>query len=238
MSHTAQTTYYGLPIYEDKAGNQPTYLGDWNETMRTLDSSLNAVASQSSGVVNTAKQALSTAQQAQQTANAANTVANSAQQTASDLSDKVQTAQQTAEQANSAAETAQSTAESANSTAQQASRTASNALSQAQEAKSTANGVLTRLDNVRKMTIVTQTFSNSEGNTYIDINANDIKEWLDVSDISNRTLFASAINGDFTANGSLLIQSVAVNATSWYVRVWLDKPQSTTFSINFFFACI
>lgn len=237
MSHTAQTTYYGLPIYEDKAGNQPTYLGDWNETMRTLDSSLNAVASQSSGVVNTAKQALSTAQQAQQTANAANTVANSAQQTASDLSDKVQTAQQTAEQANSAAETAQSTAESANSTAQQASTTASNALSQARQANSTANGVLTRLDNVRKMTIVTQTYSNSGGNAYIDIDGNNIKEWLDVSDISNRTLFVSAINGDFTANGSLLIQSIAVNITSWYVRVWLDQPQSTTFSINFFFAC-
>lgn len=251
MSHTAQTTYYGLPIYEDKAGNQPTYLGDWNEAMRTLDSSLNAVAGQSSGVVNTANQALSTAQQAQQTANAANTVANSAQQTANGLSSRVTTAQQTAKAANTAAGTAQSTAESANSTAQQASTTASNALSQAQTAASTAgtaqstaqnaqntaNGAITRLDNVSKMTIVTQIFNNSSGNEYIEIAGTSIKKWLDVSDVSNRTLIVSAINGDFTANNYLSIRTIAVNTTTWDVRVWLGQAESVAFRINFFFAC-
>lgn len=30
MPYTAQTKNYGLPIYEDKPGNKPTYLGDWN----------------------------------------------------------------------------------------------------------------------------------------------------------------------------------------------------------------
>lgn len=251
MSHTAQTTYYGLPIYEDKAGNQPTYLGDWNETMRTLDSSLNAVASQSSGVVSTANQALSTAQQAQQTANAANTVANSAQQTANGLSSRVTTAQETAEAANTAAGTAQSTAESANSMAQQASTTASNALSQAQQANSTAgtakstatsaqntaNDVFTRLGNVSKMTIVTQTFNNSNGNEYVEIAGTSIKEWLDVSDVSNRTLIVSAINGDFTANSNLSIRTIAVNTTTWDIRVWLGRVESAAFRINFLFAC-
>lgn len=251
MSHTAQTTYYGLPIYEDKVGNQPTYLGDWNETMRTIDSSLNAVAGQSSGVVNTANQALTTAQQAQQTANAANTVANSAQQTANRLSSRVTTAQKTAEQANTAAGTAQSTAQTANSAAQQASTTASNALSQAQSAastagtaqttaqsaQSTANGVVTRLDNVSKMTIVTQTFNNSGGNEYVEISGTSIKEWLDVTDVSSRTLIVSAINGDFVANNGLSIRTIAVNTATWNVRVWLGQAESVAFRINFFFAC-
>lgn len=251
MSHTAQTTYYGLPIYEDKAGNQPTYLGDWNEAMRTLDSSLNSVASQSSGVVSTANQALTTAQQAQQTANAANTVANSAQQTANGLSSRVTTAQETAEQANTAAGTAQSTAQTANSAAQQASTTASNALSQAQSAastagtaqttaqsaQSTANDVVTRLDNVSKMTIVTQIFNNSDGNEYVDIAGTSIKEWLDVTDVSSRTLIVSATNGDFTASNHLSIRTIAVNITTWDVRVWLGKSESAPFRINFFFAC-
>lgn len=251
MSHTAQTAYYGLPIYEDKAGNQPTYLGDWNETMRTIDSSLNAVAAQSSGVVTTANQALSTAQQAQQTANAANTVANAAQQTANGLSDAVETAQQTAEQASTAAGTAQSTAQTANSAAQQASTTASNALSQAQTAASTAgtaqstatsaqnaaNNLTTRLDNVTKMTIVTQTFSNSGGNEYVDVPGTSVKEWLDVSDVSGKTLAVSAANGDIAANANLSIRTIAVNSTTWDVRVWLGQSESTAFRINFFFAC-
>lgn len=251
MSHTAQTTYYGLPIYEDKAGNQPTYLGDWNDTMRTIDSSLNAVAAQSSGVVTTANQALTTAQQAQQTANAANTVANSAQQTASGLSNAVETAQQTAEAANTAAGTAQSTAEAANSTAQQASTTASNALSQAQTAASTAgtaqstatsaqnaaNNLTTRLDNVTKMTIVTQTFNNSGGNEYVDISGTSVKEWLDVSDVSGKSLIVSAVNGDIAASGNLSLRTIAINSTTWDVRVWLAQSVSTAFRINLFFAC-
>lgn len=248
MSHTAQTTYYGLPIYEDKAGNQPTYLGDWNETMRTLDSSLNAVAAQSSGVVSTANQALATAQQAQQTANAANTVANSAQQTANGLSSRVTTAQETAEAANTAAGTAQSTAESANSTAQQASTTASNALSQAQtaagtagtaqstaqDAQNTANNVTSRLDNVSKMKIVTQIFNGSGGNEYVDVSGSNVKEWLDRS---GGTLIVSAVNGDIAASPNLSIRTVAVNTTTWDVRVWLGQPESNPFRINFFFAC-
>lgn len=246
MSHTAQTTYYGLPIYEDKAGNQPTYLGDWNEAMRTLDSSLNSVAGQSSGVVNTAKQALSTAQQAQQTANAANTVANSAQQTANGLSSRVTTAQETAEAANTAAGTAQSTAESANSTAQQASTTASNALSQAQKAASTAgtaqstaqsaqgtaNNAAQKLTGIAKIAIVTTTFNNSGGNEYVDINGSDIKSWLKVTDLAGKTLIVLACNGDFTASGSLSIRTIAINASTWNTRIWLGQVESTAFRLN------
>lgn len=247
MSHTAQTTYYGLPIYEDKAGNQPTYLGDWNDTMRTIDSSLNAVAAQSSGVVSTANQALTTAQQAQQTANAANTVANSAQQTANGLSSRVTTAQETAEAANTAAGTAQSTAESANSTAQQASATASNALSQAQQANSTAgtasstatsaqntaNNALQRLYGVNKISINSEIFQNSGGNEFVDIPASKIKSWLAIDDISNRTLFVMVCNGDLSANSNLSVRGCAVTANTWDVRVWLGAAATSAFRLNF-----
>lgn len=247
MSHTAQTTYYGLPIYEDKAGNQPTYLGDWNDAMRTIDSSLNAVASQSSGVVNTANQALSTAQQAQQTANAANTVANSAQQTASGLSDAVETAQQTAEQANTAAGTAQSTAESANGTAQQASTTASNALSQAQQANSKAGTAQSTADSaktiaskasakiaaVSRIHVGSKTFENSSGNEYVTIPGSSIKTALGVSSTAGKTLAVSVCNGDFNAAPLLAINTVAIDQTTWDVRVYLGATLTSAARINY-----
>lgn len=246
MSHTAQTTYYGLPIYEDKAGNQPTYLGDWNETMRTIDSSLNAVAGQSSGVVNTANQALSTAQQAQQTANAANTVANSAQQTASGLSEKVQTAQTTAEQANTAAGTAQSTAESANSTAQQASMTASNALSQAQQANSTAgtaNSTATsaqqtateatsKLSRISKISLISKVFPSGASASF-DFTGTEIAQALDLSapDTSG-VLSVFACNGDSSANTDVPIRSVAINSKNWNVTVHIDSAVNGAARVN------
>lgn len=247
MSHTAQTTYYGLPIYEDKAGNQPTYLGDWNDTMRTIDSSLNAVAAQSSGVVTTANQALSTAQQAQQTANAANTVANSAQQTASGLSEKVQTAQTAAEQANTAAGTAQSTAEAANSTAQQASTTASNALSQAQAANSTAgtanstaesaqtiaNKASVKIAAVSKICIGSSTFSSSEGE-FVTIPGSTIRTALGVgSNTSGKTLAVSVCNGDIDAAPSLAINTIAIDQSTWDVRVYLGATVSSAIRLNY-----
>lgn len=246
MSHTAQTTYYGLPIYEDKAGNQPTYLGDWNDTMRTLDSSLNSVAGQSSGVVNTANQALSMAQQAQQTANAANTVANSAQQTANGLSSRVTTAQETAEAANTAAGTAQSTAQTANSAAQQASTTASNALSQAQQAastagtaqstaqkaQSTANTAANKLTRIQKIGFVSITKPNSGGQEYVDVPGSDIKSWLEVTDTAGKTPIVLACNGDFAANNNLSIRTIAINANTWDTRIWLGNVESIAFRLN------
>lgn len=246
MSHTAQTTYYGLPIYEDKVGNQPTYLGDWNEAMRTLDSSLNSVAGQSSGVVSTANRALSAAQQAQQTANAANSVANSAQQTANGLSDAVETAQQTAEAANTAAGTAQSTAQTANSAARQASTTASNALSQAQTAASTAgtaqttaqsaqsiaNSAFNKLTRIQKIGFVSITKSNSGGQEYVDVAGSDIKSWLDVTDTTGKTPVVLACNGDFAARSNLSIRTIAISTDTWNTRIWLGQAETTAFRVN------
>lgn len=246
MSHTAQTTYYGLPIYEDKAGNQPTYLGDWNDTMRSIDSSLNAVAAQSSGVVSTANQALTTAQQAQQTANAANSVANSAQQTANGLSDAVETAQQTAEAANTAAGTAQSTAESANSTAQQASTTASNALSQAQTAVSTAGTAqstatsaqqsateaTSKLSRISKISLISKVFP-SGASAWFDFTGTEIAQALDLSSPdASGVLSVFACNGDSSANNNVPIRSVAINSQNWNVTVHVDSAVSGAARIN------
>lgn len=249
MSHTAQTTYYGLPIYEDKAGNQPTYLGDWNETMRTIDSSLNAVAAQSSGVVTTANQALSTAQQAQQTANAANTVANSAQQTASGLSSAVETAQQTAEAANTAAGTAQSTAETANSTAQQASTTASNALSQAQtaastagtaqstanEAKSLATTASNKILNLTSFGVISDVISTNPQSNFQIPQAKILSALRLTSKPSSGTLCVFVCNGDITSAPDLSIRTVAINQSNWNVVVYLGEPANYTFRYN---ACV
>lgn len=248
MSHTAQTTYYGLPIYEDKAGNQPTYLGDWNEAMRTLDSSLNSVAGQSSGVVNTANQALSTAQQAQQTANAANTVANSAQQTANGLSSRVTTAQETAEQANTAAGTAQSTAESANSAAQQASTTAANALSQAQTAASTAGTAQTTANQAKtaiaslnttfvmleRVSMVTKIYTSGATRSF-DLTPDEVLRALNYSTKpgGKYNLFAQACNGDRAAVNSMPIRSCAVNASTWEVNAFIESPVTTVSRVNF-----
>lgn len=248
MSHTAQTTYYGLPIYEDKAGNQPTYLGDWNEAMRTLDSSLNAVAGQSSGVVTTANQALSTAQQAQQTANAANTVANSAQQTANGLSSRVTTAQETAEAANTAAGTAQSTAESANSAAQQASTTAANALSQARTAASTAGTAQTTANDAKTATdslsatfvrlervaMITKIYA-SGAVTSFDLSQAEVLKALNYSTKPGGTynLFAQACNGDRTAVNDMPLRSCAVNSSTWEVNAFIESPVNTASRVNF-----
>lgn len=249
MSHTAQTTYYGLPIYEDKAGNQPTYLGDWNDAMRTVDSSLNAVAAQSSGVVTTANQALTTAQQAQQTANAANTVANAAQQTANGLSDSVETAQQTAEAANTAAGTAQSTAESANSTAQAASTTASNALSQAQSAastagtaqtaannaQSTANTVANKMTNLKAFGVISDVISSNPQSNF-QIPASSILSALRLSSKpASGTLVVTVCNGDVQSAPDLSIRTVAINQSNWNVVVYLGEPANYTFRYN---ACV
>lgn len=251
MSHTAQTTYYGLPIYEDKAGNQPTYLGDWNEAMRTLDSSLNAVAGQSSGVVNTANKALTTAQQAQQTANAANTVANSAQQAANGLSSRVTTAQKTAEEANTAAGTAQSTAQTANSAAQQASTTASNALSQAQtaastagtaqttanEAKATAESLVAMFPKLEKITMVSKIYTSGASNSF-DLTQSEVLTALGYAskpDVGH-LLFAVACNGNYGAVANMPLRSCAVDEATWSVNAFVESAVSGPARVNFLLA--
>ena len=135
MPYTAQTENYGLPIYEDKPGNKPTYLGDWNEAMNTIDSTMKSISESGGGGGGTdprVDEALETARTAQSTAQAASAAASEAQSTADD-------ARSVAQQARSAASTAQSTADAAQQTATQANAAATNAQATAQQASTAAS---------------------------------------------------------------------------------------------------
>lgn len=43
MSHSEQTQNLELPIYGDTVDDKPTYLGDWNEAMNTIDTEVQKV---------------------------------------------------------------------------------------------------------------------------------------------------------------------------------------------------
>lgn len=70
MSYTNSTPNLHLPQYI--ATDKPTYLGDWNASMQTIDTVITATQATANGAMSTATSANSTAQAAQQTANTAN----------------------------------------------------------------------------------------------------------------------------------------------------------------------
>ena len=73
MSYTNSTPNLHLPQYI--ATDKPTYLGDWNASMQTIDTVITSTQATASGASSTAISANSTAQAAQQSANSANTKA-------------------------------------------------------------------------------------------------------------------------------------------------------------------
>lgn len=73
MSYTNSTPNLHLPQYI--ATDKPTYLGDWNASMQTIDTVITATQATANGANSTAVSANSTAQAAQNTANIANTKA-------------------------------------------------------------------------------------------------------------------------------------------------------------------
>lgn len=73
MSYTNSTPNLHLPQYI--ATDKPTYLGDWNASMQTIDTVITATQATANGANSTATSANSTAQAAQQSANTANTKA-------------------------------------------------------------------------------------------------------------------------------------------------------------------
>ena len=70
MSYTNSTPNLHLPQYI--ATDKPTYLGDWNASMQTIDTVMTATQATANGASSTAISANSVAQAAQQTANTAN----------------------------------------------------------------------------------------------------------------------------------------------------------------------
>lgn len=75
MSYTNSTPNLHLPQYI--ATDKPTYLGDWNASMQTIDTVMTATQATANGANSTATAANSTAQAAQQSANTANGKADS-----------------------------------------------------------------------------------------------------------------------------------------------------------------
>ena len=73
MSYTNSTPNLHLPQYI--ATDKPTYLGDWNASMQTIDTVITSTQATANGASSTATSALSTAQTAQQSANSANSKA-------------------------------------------------------------------------------------------------------------------------------------------------------------------
>ena len=73
MSYTNSTPNLHLPQYI--ATDKPTYLGDWNASMQTIDTVMTATQATANGANSTAVSANSVAQAAQNTANIANTKA-------------------------------------------------------------------------------------------------------------------------------------------------------------------
>lgn len=113
--HTNQTPNYNLPQFI--AGDKPTWLGDVNGAMSTIDTAIagvNTVAggadSKADGAIATANAAAGTATDAATLANTANTNASSALTTAGNAATAASAAQSTAEAAGTAASAASSLA--------------------------------------------------------------------------------------------------------------------------------
>lgn len=73
MSYTNSTPNLHLPQYI--ATDKPTYLGDWNASMQTLDTAITSTQATANGASSTATSANAVAQAAQTSANTANTKA-------------------------------------------------------------------------------------------------------------------------------------------------------------------
>ena len=144
MSYTNKTPNYELPQYS--ADDKPTFLGDFNQamskidtTMKNIDSKATEAETLSSNANSTASQALETAQTAESNVSSAQTNASQAKTMAQNAQTDATTAINTANTASGNASSALNTANQANSTAETASSNASSALTKANEALNKSN---------------------------------------------------------------------------------------------------
>lgn len=129
MGHTNETSNYHLPQFVGT--DKPTWLGDVNGAMLTIDGAIAGVASDATGAVSVANGAATLATSASEAASAATTTAEAASTAATNAASVANTAADTANNA-------QSTAVLAKSTADTASATATAADTKADEAKAAA----------------------------------------------------------------------------------------------------
>jgi hypothetical protein len=100
MSHTNSTSHYSLPQFVGT--DIPTWLGDFNSAMTTIDNGINSAATTAGSASTTAAQASTDAAAAQAAANSAISSAASASQAASDAAAAVTAEQERAEAAETA----------------------------------------------------------------------------------------------------------------------------------------
>ena len=134
MTATNKTTVYKLPIFI--ATDKPTWLGDFNGAMNTIEAGLVDAKNSSTTVIQTANNALNIANAAKADVAAATSAANNAVAIATTAKNTADTATTTATQASTTANTANANATNAVTTANAASANASQALT-------TANGINT-----------------------------------------------------------------------------------------------
>ena len=134
MTATNKTTIYELPIFVPT--DKPTWLGDFNGAMNSIEAGLVDAKNSSTTVIQTANTALNIANQAETNVQSATTAANNAVALAN-------TANTNATEAKTAANGASTTANNANNKADNAISTANAASSSATQALTTVNGINT-----------------------------------------------------------------------------------------------
>lgn len=134
MTATNKTTVYELPIFV--ATDKPTWLGDFNGAMNSIEAGLVDAKNSSTTVIQTANSALNIANQAQTNVEAATTAANNAVALAN-------TANTNATEAKTSATNATTTANNADDKADNAITVANAASASATQALTTVNGINT-----------------------------------------------------------------------------------------------
>ena len=134
MTATNKTTVYKLPIFV--ATDKPTWLGDFNGAMNSIEAGLVDAKNSSTTVIQTANTALNIANDAKANVAAATSASNNAVAIAT-------TAKNTADTATATATQAATTANTANTKATNAVTTANAASANASQALTTANGINT-----------------------------------------------------------------------------------------------
>lgn len=160
MSSTNKTQYYNLPQYI--ASDKPTFLGDFNEAMRTIDSTMesNRVAAAQAGTgMSEAQENLTTAQtdvgNAQTQLNALAAQVQKIENDSADIATNASNAFSNANQANQTAQTAVTTASQAVQTAQSANTTAASLNAQITDLDSRVSALEENMSTTKKQKSIT-----------------------------------------------------------------------------------
>lgn len=170
MSHTNTTLYNNLPQFTEN--DKPAWLADINPAMQTIDRALQTIKE----TADTTRDKVSDYDTVKQTATNAKT--------------KAEKAQETAESANTLAGQAKTQAESAQASASSAQQSADNALSSAQSAGSIASQALQSANKANNAIATAMVFGQAELNSDI-LGAGDVSKIYCTLDKNTRMLYVN-----------------------------------------------